>query len=159
MRRSLSLLAATGLAALATVAAPAAPAMAEEVSVPPVCRTFAGPTPGFEVRVGGNYVRVPSVRDLTVCIYRYAVATYGVPTPQFPTDCGTPCVFMATNSFGADFEPYIEVSYKADGVWQGATYTPPPVHAQVDYPVCFSIGDENRPTCEEFYMFNVQQTV
>ncbi len=145
LRSSLAVIA-TGATLLLASPVPSASAAVAPVSLPPVCQAVPGSYPGATVAVGSLTEHVPSITNIDVCLYRYALTTAGVPVPQIISGCGIVCFKIDSPGASASFAPYIQVTFKSDGVSKGATYAPPPVSLGYTEPICVSFGTP-APAC------------
>ena len=138
---------ATGALAATTDTSVAPPEVAAAtLTLPPICQAVPGSYPGATVIIGNTTAHVPSVGNIHVCLYRYAVTTTGAPVPQFESGCGPVCFKIDTAAVTAGLAPYIQITLTSDGNPVGYTYAPPPVGVGIQEPICVSVGTP-APAC------------
>jgi len=136
----------TFAAATASLVMVAAPVTGHADTTQTECQLVQGPLPGANIVVGPVQESVPSISNLNVCV-TVDVVTAGVPLPQFPGNCGSPCFIIATDGVTAGAITTISATWIDNGTTpDGTSYTVPAVGG-VQEPVCVAVGSP-APSCQ-----------
>lgn len=110
------------------------------------CQAVPGTYPGANIQVGPVQESVPSISQLNICV-SVDNTTAGLPLPQFPTGCGSPCFIMATDGVTAGAITTVQATWMDNGTTpDGRTEQIPESQGVGPFPVCVAVG-EPAPAC------------